>query len=146
MDVHVSGGRFEEVPPDQFRPTYLPPHASQTSYLEHFKEEKMFIVESGRKYDSKLKDQDEEVVDGTYEQIIPEHSYNEHSKRLESKIQEIYDHTTQKVHQLQDRAVSTFNKDKTYRQDLDEQLKTSLNESIAFPVKYKPPPQFLEIK
>lgn len=29
---------------------------------------------------------------------------------------------------------------------MDEQLKTSLNESIAFPVKYKPPPQFLEIK
>ena len=43
----------------------------------------------------------------------------EHTKEIADKYCEIYDHTHEKIEQLTDRIVNTFNKQHSYRVDLE---------------------------
>ena len=88
LSVHMKGGVFTKVSPEQFRQVHKPEDAKKSTYHELIKpRDHEYIVEDFRKYSSRLKSQEENIVtDGHYDQIINENGVNEHAKTSTQKI------------------------------------------------------------
>lgn len=85
------------------------------------------------------------VGEGRYNQIIKESGMNEHSKSIEDKIQEIFNHTSDKIEQVTDKFCTQFNKQASYKEPL-KSFNPVLNENISYPLNYQKPMSFLEYK
>jgi hypothetical protein len=56
---------------------------------------------------------------------------------MEDKIQEIFDHTSDKVKQISLRVIDEYNNQHSFRTDLTSpKYKKVISESIAFPIEY----------
>ena len=83
--------------------------------------------------------------EGRYNEIIKESGMNEHTKSVEDKIQEIYNHTSDKIEQVTNKFCTQFNRQASYKEPLQKYSPT-LNENISFPLNYKKPKSFQEYK
>jgi hypothetical protein len=83
----------------------------------------------------------ENVTKGTYEILVPETSQFENLKVMSDKITDIFEHTDDKVQQVMQNLVYTYNRKKSNLIDpwKDSDIHTVLQNNIAFPHDYVPP-------
>ena len=81
------------------------------------------------------------VATGTYEILVPETSQFENLKTMNDKISDIFEHTDDKVKQVMNNLVQTFNTKKSNLVNpwKDGEIHTVLKNNIAFPLNYVAP-------
>lgn len=88
-----------------------------------------------------MKDQAEKVYDGTYEKIVSERSLYEHTKGVSEKIEDIFQHTDRKVHEVMRQIVDCYNCQASNNVDprTNAELQKILENNIAFAIGYEEP-------
>lgn len=97
--------------------------------------------DTNRKFETKIRDISTDVATGTYEVLVPETSQFENLKLMGDKINDIFDHTDEKVKQVMQNLAQTYNRKRSNLIDpwRDPDIHTVLQNNISFPEGYVAP-------
>lgn len=113
--ILMGGGRFNPIADNEL---LLPSVRMQNSEISEKTQKVSEKVDQNRKYDSKIRDGEVDVIKEIYTGIIKESQF-EHRKNIRDKVDDIFRHTDSKVSEVTQKLLQTYNRKQSNRIDIE---------------------------